>query len=148
MTALGEAPPDGKRAIRAVFSSAEGLFRLMFPNSPRLTAGEVQKHEPLLQQLHAKDQKAKGAASKLLHSFKGWIDAAHFYRHEAGQEEPAQPPLTLTVQMVSVGASFVRWLAELDIASPGVPPKKSEEVPDQTGRGSSTHAPLGPYDDR
>ena len=25
-----------------------------------------------------------------------------------------QPPLLLVVQMVSVGASFVRWLAELD----------------------------------
>ena len=46
--------------------------------------------------------------------FKEWIDAAHHYRHEPGQQEPVQPPLLLVVQMVSVGASFVRWLAELD----------------------------------
>lgn len=114
MVALGETPPDGKRAIRGVFAAAEGLFRLMFPNSPRLTSGEVQKLEPLLQQAYAQDKTARGAASKVLNAFKGWIDAAHFYRHEPGQEEPAQPPLTLAVQMVSLGASFVRWLAELD----------------------------------
>jgi hypothetical protein len=58
-----------------------------------------------------------GAASKLLSAFKDWIDAAHFYRHEAGREEPIQPPLTLRVQMVSVGATFLRWLAELDTAT-------------------------------
>ena len=28
--------------------------------------------------------------------------------------DPAQPPLTLAVQMVSVGTSFIRCLAELD----------------------------------
>ena len=55
-----------------------------------------------------------GAASKLLSAFKDWINAAHFYRHEPGHQDPAQPPLMLAVQMVSVGASFIRWLAELD----------------------------------
>jgi len=28
--------------------------------------------------------------------------------------DPAQPPLTLAVQMVSVGTSFIRCLAEID----------------------------------
>jgi hypothetical protein len=51
---------------------------------------------------------------QLLNGFKDWIDAAHNYRHEAGREGPSQPPLTLTVQMVSVGASFLRWLGDLD----------------------------------
>jgi hypothetical protein len=114
MAALAKAPPDGKLAIRATFGAAEGLFRLMFPNSPRLTAQEAQRLEPLIQGLHAADGVARGARSKLLNSFKDWIDAAHFYRHEAGHEEPIQPPLTLAVQMVSVGASFIRWLGELD----------------------------------
>jgi hypothetical protein len=30
-------------------------------------------------------------------------------RHE--NQDPVQPPLTLAVQMVGVGASFIRWLA-------------------------------------
>jgi hypothetical protein len=115
MAALAKAPPDGKGAIRSTFAAAEGLFRLMLEKSPRLTAVEAQqKLEPLLQRIHAQDNAAMGAASKLLNAFKDWIDAAHFYRHEEGQKDPVQPPLTLAVQMVSVGASFIRWLAELD----------------------------------
>jgi hypothetical protein len=115
MAALAKAPPDGKGAIRSTFAAAEGLFRLMLEKSPRLTAVEAQQRlEPLLQRIHAQDNVAMGAASKLLNAFKDWIDAAHFYRHEEGQKDPVQPPLTLAVQMVSVGASFIRWLAELD----------------------------------
>ncbi len=119
MAALTKAPPDGKAAIRGTFAAAEGLFRLMFEKSPRLTASEAQKLEPLLQRVHAQDNVAMGAASKLLNAFKDWIDAAHFYRHEPGQQDPVQPPLMLAVQMVSVGASFIRWLAELDATQIG-----------------------------
>jgi hypothetical protein len=114
MGALAKAPPDGKTAIRNTFDAAEGLFKLMFANAPRLTASEASKLEPLLQRVHATDKAATGAVIKLLSAFKDWIDAAHFYRHEAGLPEPTQPPLTLAVQMVSVGASFIRWLPELD----------------------------------
>jgi hypothetical protein len=114
MAALGKGMPDGKAAIRGTFDAAEGLFKLMFANSPRLTAQEASRLEPLLQRAHATDSVATGAAIKLLSAFKDWVDAAHFYRHEPGHEEPVQPPLTLAVQMVSLGASFLRWLAELD----------------------------------
>jgi hypothetical protein len=121
MAALAKAPPDGKTAIRSTFAATEGLFRLMLEKSPRLTAQEAQQRlEPLLQRVHATDKVAMGAASKLLNAFKDWIDAAHLYRHEAGQQEPVQPPLMLAVQMVSVGASFLRWLAELDAIQPKV----------------------------
>jgi hypothetical protein len=114
MAALAKGPPDGKTAIRSTFAAAEGLFRLMFEKSPRLTAQEAQKLEPLLQRAHATDPVAMGATGKLLGAFKDWIDAAHFYRHESGRQDPVQPPLTLAVQMVSLGVSFIRWLAELD----------------------------------
>ena len=116
MVALGEAPPDTKKAIRDTFSATENLFKLMFPKSPRLAADEVQKLEPLLQRLHASDDVARRASVKLLAAFKDWTDGAHFYRHEAGREEPTPPPLALAVHMVSVGASFIRYLAELDAA--------------------------------
>jgi hypothetical protein len=67
---------DGKAAIRSTFGAAEGLFRLIFPNSPRLTAQEAQRLEPLLQRLHTNDKVATGAAIKLLSGFKDWIEAA------------------------------------------------------------------------
>jgi hypothetical protein len=76
---------------------------------PRFTTGRRPRQKAL-----ATDSVALGAAIKLLNAFRDWIDAAHFYRHESGRPEPVQPPLLLVVQMVSVGASFLRWLAELD----------------------------------
>jgi len=108
-------PPNGKNAIRATFSAAEGLFRLMFPAAPRLTAGEIDKHLlPFMQRNYDADATASGATSKLLNSFKDWTDAAHFYRHEPGKEQIAQPPLPLAINVVSLGAAYIRWLAELD----------------------------------
>jgi hypothetical protein len=117
-TALGNIPPDGKGAVRATFASVEGLFRLMFPSAPRLTSSEIDRNlTASLQSMFAADPAAAGAAAKLLASFKDWVDAAHFYRHEPGREEIAQPPLTLAINLVSLGASYIRWLAEID-ASP------------------------------
>jgi hypothetical protein len=113
--ALSRVPPDGKGAVRSTFTAAEGLFRLMFSKAPRLGAKEVRAHlGPTLQRIHANDGTAAAAATKLLAGFGEWVDAAHFYRHEAGKEEVAQPPLTLAIQLVSLGASYIRWLAEVD----------------------------------
>jgi hypothetical protein len=53
----------------------------------------------------------------MLNAFKEWIDTAHFYRHEPGKEDVAQPPLTLAVYVCGVGASHLRWLAELDAST-------------------------------
>ena len=112
---LSDVPPNGKGAVRATFSAAEGLFRLIFPMAPRLAASEVDKHLPAtVQRIYADDRTALRAASKLISSFKEWVDAAHFYRHEIGKEDVAQPPLPLAINLVSLGASYVRWLAEID----------------------------------
>lgn len=115
MRSLDATPPNGKDAIRAVFSSAEGLFRVMYPDVPRLGAQEADRMiGPELARVYGEDQTARHAASKLLGSFKSWVDGAHFYRHEPGQEEVAQPPLDLAVLMIQQGAGFIRWLAQLD----------------------------------
>jgi hypothetical protein len=53
----------------------------------------------------------------MLRSLKEWVDAAHFYRHEQGAEQIAQPPQSLAVYLVSSGAAHLRWLAELDAAT-------------------------------
>ena len=123
LAALSQAPPDGKAAIRSTFAALEGLFRLMFPGSPRLTAKEAEKLQPLIQRLHPADATALRASDKMLDAFKEWIEAAHFYRHDPGKEEVAQPPLTLAVYVCSVGASHLRWLAELDASTAPKPPK-------------------------
>jgi len=114
--ALMASPIDGKGAIRAVFSSAEGLFRILIPNAHRLGAKESEQLRPLLSKLYAGNATALRSAEKLLNSFEEWVDAAHFYRHEEGRpDEVAQPPTGLAVYLTSAGASHIRWLAELDI---------------------------------
>jgi len=113
--ALNEIPPNGKRAIRSVFASAESLFRLMLPDAPRLGRREAESLRPVLQRMYAGDKPALSASAKLLNAFQDWVEAAHFYRHEPGMvDEIAQPPLALTIHVVSVGASHLRWLAEID----------------------------------
>jgi hypothetical protein len=130
---LSQVPPDGKGAIRATFAAVEGLFRLIFPNQPRLGAKESDVIGPLLQAAHAGDNVAHRASGTVLNSFKEWVDAAHFYRHEQGKEGVAQPPLTLAVYLTSTGASHLRWLAELDAANKNKPrtnsPLRANEEP-------------------
>ena len=114
-SALDATPPDGKAAIRAVFFAAESLFRLMFPSAPQLNAGELQRLlKPKLDTMYAEQRPAVYMAQKQLAAFKEWIDAAHFYRHEPGTEEPAQPPLDLAINMIGIGAAHLRWLARID----------------------------------
>jgi hypothetical protein len=118
LAALAEAPPDGKTAIRATFTAIEGLFCLMFPDLYRLAAGEASRLRPLIEQAYAGDRRAQETSGKLLQSLRGWIDAAHGYRHEEGKPDTvAQPPLTLAVYLVSTGAAHLRWVAELDVAN-------------------------------
>jgi hypothetical protein len=122
MTAMSEAIPDGKTGIRNVFAAAEGLFRMIFPRSPRLTTSEAAALEPLLNSRYGGNGAAAGAAIKLLASFKDWIEACHFYRHEPGQpDEIVQPPIELAVHLVSVGAAFLRLLIQLDEVTQAAP---------------------------
>jgi hypothetical protein len=115
MKAIAVSTPDGKTGIRNVFEAAEGLFRLIVPRAPRLTADQVGHLDPILQKRYAGDRTAAGAAAKLLASFKDWTESCHFYRHEPGKpDEIAQPPLELAIHLMSVGAAFIRVMVELD----------------------------------
>lgn len=114
---LSKQPPNGKDAWRAVFTSVEGLFRLMFPSASQLNVSVVETNlVPLVQKLLFGDPVALRAANKQLASFKDWIDSSHNYRHEPGSEEMVQPPLDLAILAISNGASFLRWLIALDQA--------------------------------
>lgn len=117
MAALAQATPDGKDSIRGVFAAVEGLFLLMFPDLRRLSAGDVSRLQPLIEQIYNGNRRAQETSQKLLPSFRGWIDAAHGYRHEEGKPDAvAQPPLRLAVYIVDCGSAHLRWLAELDAA--------------------------------
>ncbi|KAA0970825.1 hypothetical protein FPY71_10135 [Aureimonas fodinaquatilis] len=112
---LDSLPPDGKGAIRHSFFAIEALFRLMFPKALQLNGSEVNKYvRPQSDVKYSEQEAAKNLARKQISSFIDWIDGAHFYRHEPGTEDPAQPPLELAVFMVSQVSGFIRWLVTFD----------------------------------
>ena len=127
MKSISGAVPDGKTGIRNVFEAAEGLFRLMHRNAPRLTADLASQLAPAIQKRYAEVPTASGASSKLLASFKDWIEACQFYRHEPGKPEIHQPPIELAVHLISVGAAFIRLLVELD--EPENRPEQDQAAP-------------------
>ncbi|WHZ37509.1 hypothetical protein [Sagittula sp. MA-2] len=111
---LLEDPADYKGAIRSVFGACENLFKLMY-GVPRLDsqkAGELIGKDQ--QSLYSAHPTLQAASSKMLESFKDWINSAHFYRHEEGTEEPNQPAEEVAILLISQGLSYVRWLAKLD----------------------------------
>jgi len=113
--ALDGETPDGKSAIRHGFFAVESLFRLMFPRAQQLGTGDVQTHlSPVVDRVYSDQRPALMVAQKRVAAFRSWIEAAHFYRHEPGSEEPAQPPLELAVYLLSDAGAHLRWLAFLD----------------------------------
>lgn len=112
---LDGVPADGKAAIRHIFFAAEGLFRVMFPSAPQLNKVELEKNlKPLIDQKYSGQKPALSVAHKQLAQIIAWVDGAHFYRHEPGDEEPVQPPFEIAVHYVSTGASWLRWLRAFD----------------------------------
>jgi hypothetical protein len=107
-------PQDFIGAIRAVFGACENTFKLMY-GVPRLdakTAGERIGGDQ--QRLYTEHPTLQSASAKTLEAFKHWVNAAHFYRHEQGVEEPNQPTPEVAILLISQGLSFVRWLTALD----------------------------------
>lgn len=116
---LLQSPQDFIGAIRAVFGACENTFKLMY-NVPRLDAKTAGERIGPDQQSHYKDHPTLQAASaKTLETFKQWVNAAHFYRHEQGVKEPNQPTEELAILLISQGLSFVRWLTALDRKASG-----------------------------
>jgi hypothetical protein len=129
MAALAGAPPDGKGAIRATFAAVEGLFKLMVPKAARLGAAELDDLMPLLDRQYSADATALRSSNKMLRSLKEWVDAAHFYRHEQGSEQIAQPPQSLAIYLTALGppicAGSPSWMQphqDKILASQALPP--------------------------
>ena len=115
---LSSEPPNYKQAWRATLSAVEGLFGLMFPYV-RLSADEVERHlRPVVQRVYEDDATAQRAAQRMVTGLKEWVEASHYYRHQPGAAEPAQPPADVAILAISHGASLLRWLAGLDEVRP------------------------------
>lgn len=105
---------DGKLAIRSTFEAVEIVFQLMFDGAERLSAHVIDNRftEALLE-LYP-EERDNAPLLRLKDSFKEWVGGAHYFRHGQPDEDVREPALTTTILMVSAGASYLRWLAELD----------------------------------
>lgn len=111
---LNADPPNYMKAWRAMFSSLEALFALMFPYV-RLTAEDVERRlRPVAQRAYDGDAAAQKAVQSMVAALREWVEASDIYRHQPGAEEPAEPPADVAILAISSGASLLRWLAGLD----------------------------------
>jgi len=121
---LEQANQDRKGAVRDVFESAETLFKLTTDSGANLSTSSLEKHlRPIINRLYGKDPATVSAAGRMLGSFQAWTDAAHPFRHGQKTEVPIDLPEDVAVLLVSQGASFIRWLADIDRGTTPSPPK-------------------------
>lgn len=107
-------PIDGRAAIRCTFDVIENIFKQAFSGVTHVNNREIKdKLPPHFQKRHPSNQQDLRASLKIVDSFNSWVEAVHFFRHEAGKSEPTQPSNALAVMLVSHGFSFARWLAEV-----------------------------------
>ncbi|MDF2620608.1 MAG: hypothetical protein K0S00_3267 [Xanthobacteraceae bacterium] len=125
--ALTPINPNWSSATYHTFRANEALFRLVDPAQPRLVAGRVEQvYGPLVQAVYSGTPQLAREATAALNGYKDWIDAAHFERHAPGSEEPHDMPQSLGALMVSQGASYLRWLLDLDARVNGGPTPEGE----------------------
>ncbi len=105
-----------KEAVRALFEAIETLTKLMANDAfSALGPNEVDKYiRPIVASLYNADDVARGSANQLLVGFRNWINSAQPYRHGQHAVEPVDPPMGLTVALISTGTSYLRWLLEID----------------------------------
>jgi hypothetical protein len=111
---LAQVPTDTKGAIRDIFEALETLTKLISASGKSLTAAFIKAElEPRLQKLSG-DPVTTMSSARSLQSLSDWVDAAHPYRHGHEAENPVNPPVELVILLASQGASFLRWLADID----------------------------------
>ncbi|WP_421697902.1 hypothetical protein [Ancylobacter sp.] len=125
--ALTAVNPDWSRSTYHTFRANEILFKLIDPAQPRLAADKAEQvYTPLVQAAYVGNRHLILEATSALRGYKNWINAAHFERHAPGSEEPHDMPQSLGALMVSQGASYLRWLLDLDGRVNGAPTPEGE----------------------
>jgi hypothetical protein len=110
-------PPNYKMAWRAMLLAVEGLFGLKFPHA-RLTPEEILRRLlPAVESAYKTNSTAQKATRAILTGFQGWVEASLMYRHQPGVADAPDPPADIAILAISHGASFIRWLADLDVDS-------------------------------
>jgi hypothetical protein len=110
-------PADTKGSVRSIFEALEILYNLIVHTEEKTrldSHGVIKNLKPMIQSLYNDDKTACIAAEHLLDGFCDWIEALQMYRHGQEVEEPIDLPIGLAIQIISSGASYIRWLVEVD----------------------------------
>jgi len=110
-------PADTKGSVQSIFEALEILYKLIVhaEEKTRLNShGVIKNLKPMVQILYGDDKTACIAAEHLLDGFCDLIEALHIYRHGQKVEEPIDPPIEMAIQIISSGATYLRWLVEFD----------------------------------
>jgi hypothetical protein len=114
---LDSQPPDTKASVRSIFEAVEILYKLLTDAQERdrlNSSGVRNKLKSMIQKIYEKDETARKVAEHLMEGFCDWIEALHMYRHGQKVEEPSNPPMELAIEILSSGATYLRWLVEID----------------------------------
>jgi hypothetical protein len=105
---------DTKASVRSIFESLEIIIRQMV-ETQNLNRFAVEKLlKPLVLERDKSDNTALNSIERVFNGFAQWVDGMHFYRHGQGEQEPTAPPIEFAVFVLSSGASYLRWLVDID----------------------------------
>ena len=108
---LLESPMNGRGAIRSLFDVVENIFKQTFIGETHVNSRALTRClKPILANIYSDNSQELTVAIKLFGGFENWINAVHFYRHEAGKPEPSQPTEETAIALVSQGYGHARWL--------------------------------------
>lgn len=114
--AMDKQPQDTNGSIRAIAASVESCAKVIAgPGMARLGPSEIQRFlRPKIDVAYASDETAQNAAGLMLKSLAEWTNATHQYRHGQQSECEVSAPAALTIQFLTAGAGFIRWLIDID----------------------------------
>ena len=108
--------PDGNGAVRAIAAAVESCIKTIIPSPvARVGRPELDRHLlPMIQSIYGQDEVAFNASNQMLNSLGKWINATHQYRHGQSGEVEVSVPMELSIQFLSSGAAYLRWLISVD----------------------------------
>lgn len=118
---------DTKGAVLAVFEACEIVAKHLIPEAQNLNAKLCKDRlAPLCMSPGAAGAEAR-VENGVFAAMAEWVNAVHNYRHGQAEPDVVAPTLELAVQLVSMGCSFVRRLAQVyERSAPTVVAKHAE----------------------
>ncbi|UUZ64690.1 hypothetical protein LP417_07230 [Polaromonas sp. P1-6] len=101
-----------KGAVTATFEACEIVAKHLVPEAQNLHAKLCKTQLLALCMAPNAGAAEQKVETGVFAAMAEWVNAVHNYRHGQAEEQPVAPSLELAVQLVSMGCSFIRRLAQ------------------------------------